>query len=183
MIGERARTWGSTEAERRLELACDRHMAAYDEALHRAVSVSAPPRIVFRWLCQLRAAPYSYDLLDNFGRRSPRELTPGLDDLEVGQSVMTVFELVEFEHDRHITLVLRRARRRFGKLAVTYAVLPDEHRAESCRLLVRLLWSFPGPAPVSMVARRLLPIGDMVMMRRQLLNLKQLSERDAARSP
>ena len=79
---------------------------------------------MFRWLCQLRVAPYSYDWLDNFGRRSPRTLTPGLDALEVGQRVMTIFELLEFDADSHLTIRTRSAR--FGVVVVTYRVSATE---------------------------------------------------------
>jgi hypothetical protein len=77
-------------------LPCD---ALIDDArtqADRAISISAPPAIVFSWLCQLRIAPYSYDILDNFGRRSPRQRTPELAQLETGQRFMTVFTLHSF---------------------------------------------------------------------------------------
>ena len=77
--------WGSTASERGQWFPCDPRLDAPDDVLFRAVNIAAPPELVFRWLCQLRAAPYSYDLVDNFGRRSPRGLTPGLEQLEVGQ--------------------------------------------------------------------------------------------------
>src|SRR5262249_38701467 len=116
-----ARNWGCTEDERRLEFACDRHLTAHDDALFRALTRDAPAPVVFRWLCQMRAAPYSYDWIDNFGRRSPRQLTPGLDQLEVGQSVMTLFDLVDFEIPRHLT-IRSRPSRLFGQFAATYLV-------------------------------------------------------------
>jgi hypothetical protein len=172
-----ATNWGSTPDERALALPCDRQLSGTRDAYHRAITIEAPAPTVFRWLCQLRVAPYSYDWIDNFGRRSPQELTPGLDDLAFGQRFMTVFDLVDFERDRHITLRLRRGRSSFGDLVVTYAVLPlDERR---CRLLVRLLVRRSGIWPVALVRRVLLPWGDVVMMRRQLLNLRQLAETTA----
>ena len=57
-------SWGATARERAMALACDELLAAAPVRLHRAVSVEAPPAVVFRWLCQLKQAPYSYDLID-----------------------------------------------------------------------------------------------------------------------
>jgi hypothetical protein len=165
-------TWGSTPAERAMTLPCDRWVDAPTQVLHRAVDVDAPVGVVFRWLCQLRVAPYSYDWIDNFGRTSPRTLTPGVERLAVGQTFMTIFELVEFEDGRHVTCALRRGRAMFGELAVTYAVSP---RAAGARLLVRLVARFP-PGPVGWIERSWLPWGDLVMMRKQLLTLRYLAE-------
>jgi hypothetical protein len=100
-------------------------------------------QIVFHRLCQLRVAPYSYDWIDNFGWQSPRELIGGLDRLEVGQRVMSIFRLVEFEVDRHLTIVLARKRSRaiFGEIAGSYVILPKTERC--CRLVVKLLVRYP----------------------------------------
>lgn len=171
------RTWGSTTQERQLEFACDRYVAGADDAFYRAVAVNAPAALLFRWLCQLRAAPYSYDWIDNLGRRSPRTLTAGLDRLRPGQRIMTVFELVEFGQDRHLTAVLDRFNALVGDLAITYLIVPETE--ERCRLVVKFVVAYP-PAPMGVAIRRLLPTGDLVMMRKQLLTLKQLAERDAA---
>jgi hypothetical protein len=167
--------WGSTETERAAAFPCDRHLRDPDQEMFRAVEVDAPQEVVFRWLCQLRAAPYSYDRLDNFGRRSPQELTPGLEDLEVGQRAMTVFRLVEFDQGRSLTFLSSGPL--FGRVACTYrAEAVDERRS---RIVVKLLVAYPrrlyGP-----LLRFVLPPGDLMMMRRQLLNLKELAERTAA---
>jgi hypothetical protein len=83
------------------------------------VEVQSSPGTVFRWLCQLEVAPYSYDRIDNPGRRSPQFLTPEADRLELSQEFL-VFQLVEFEQNRHMTgVVLPRAERVCGRLAVT----------------------------------------------------------------
>jgi hypothetical protein len=141
------------------------------------VTVKAPAALLFRWLCQLRSAPYSYDWIDNLGRRSPRSLTPGLDRLEIGQRIMTFFELVEFVPDRHITVAVNRLNVLFGELATTYLIVPETD--ERCRLVVKLAIAYPR-TPMGLAMRRLLPAGDAVMMRKQLLTLKRLAERDVA---
>jgi hypothetical protein len=170
--------WGSTAAEREAPYPCDEILDRPDRALFRAVDVDAPPPLLFRWLCQLRAAPYSYDLIDNLGRISPRTLTPGLDRLEVGQGFMSIFRLADFDRGSQITLRMTKPRavRMFGEICVSYMVRP---RGLESRLLVKLLVRDPGHAPWSLLAP-LLPWGDLVMMHKQLLTLKKLAERDAA---
>lgn len=168
-------TWGSTAAERALAYPCDPLVDGDRRELHRAIAVDAPAAVTFRWLCQLRAAPYSYDLLDNFGRRSPRELTPGLDQLGAGQRVMRIFRLVSFERDRHLTMVLddRAGQRVFGDLAVTYAVTSTA--PERSRIVAKLVVKPPGGLAGWLAP--LLPAGDLIMMRKQLRTLRSLAER------
>ncbi|MGH3475249.1 MAG: hypothetical protein ACRD0R_03375 [Acidimicrobiales bacterium] len=171
-------TWGSTVEERAASYPCDELIDRPDRVLYRAVDVAASAELVFRWICQLRAAPYSYDWIDNFGRRSPRRLTPGLEELEPGQRVMTIFRLASFEDGHSITLDSGSAL--FGRFVVTYvAVSRGDQRS---RLVVKLAFSAP-PGICGLAVRKLLPMGDLVMMRKQLLTLKALAERDGGSEP
>ena len=176
---ELVRTWGSTAAERAVAFPCDAVIPDHDDAYHRAVTVRAAPTVVFRWLCQLRVAPYSYDWIDNLGRRSPRRLTPGLEELAVGQPVMRIFDLASFEPGRHLTLRLRRPGL-FPPLAVSYVVVPT--RAGECRLVVKLVLRFRAGRR-DRIVRALAPWLDWIMMRRQLLNLGGLAEHTLIHSP
>ena len=167
-------SWGEVPAERGMPLPCDRLLPDADMVLHRALDVAAPAELMFRWLCQLRVAPYSYDLLDNAGRRSPRTLTPGLDRLAVGQRMCTIFRLADVTPGEQVTLELDSpgAQRVFGRLAGTWHV--SARGSRSSRLVVRLRQSGLDP-----VRRQALAWGDLVMMRKQLRNLASLAERDA----
>lgn len=173
-------TWGTEPHERSRAFPCDQIISQPDAALFRGITINAPPKTLFRWLCQMRAAPYSYDWIDNGGHQSPRKLTPGLDNLDIGQDVMTIFTLVAFEQDRHLTLRVKArsgASQTFGDIAVSYVVVPLGGRSSSggCRLLVKLISKYPRGLQ-GMMMRTLLPWGDLLMMRRQLLNFKRLAE-------
>jgi hypothetical protein len=174
------RNWGASEAEMRTPRPCDGLVGPDPGLLFRAVDVAAPRELVFRWLCQMRAAPYSYDLIDNGGRQSPRALVPGLEKLEPGLTVMRIFELVSFETNRHLTLRIqeRKARDLFGDFACTYAL--EDAPNGITRLIVKIVVDHTAqPTLVGRAMRHFLPWGDLVMMRKQLLNLKELAERDA----
>ncbi|GAA2450110.1 hypothetical protein [Agromyces soli] len=144
----------------------------------RAVRTTASPQSLFLWLCQLRRAPYSYDWLDNFGRRSPQRADPTMTRLAVGQRFMTIFTLLVFEADRSLTLGMRPGApsRLFGALVVEYRVdrLPDDVRQLGA--ILRMPASGPGAA----ARNTALAWGDLVMMRKQLHELRRLAERDAS---
>jgi len=164
-------TWGSTAEERSLPFPCDRHLTGSHDAYHRAVDVDAPPAILFRWLCQMRVAPYSYDWIDNLGRRSPRELRD-LPDPAPGQRFTSVGgrptgRVLSVEPGVQLT----------GQImgAVMYYVLvpAGSGTEEPTRLLLKVAGVYDR------WTASLLSFGDLVMARRQLLNLKQLAERSA----
>jgi hypothetical protein len=146
-------------------------MSSAVEALDRAVTVHAPASLVYRWMCQLSLAPYSYDFIDNWGRRSPRRLVPGSDELTVGQRMM-VFVLADVQPGHQFSLRSHPSvERLFGRLAATYAA--ESVSPAECRLICRILTDDTG-----ILRGPLLAWGDLVMMRKQLLNFKKYAERD-----
>ena len=164
-------TWGTTPEERARPYPCDRWVEGFTDAYYRGVTVNAEAAVVFRWLCQLKVAPYSYDWIDNWGRQSPRTLTPGVERLAVGDRFM-IFTLVEFEQDRHVTLRMAGSRV-FPEIAVTYVIFPLSQ--EVTRLVMKIVARYRDGVGATL-QRWLLPWGDLVMARRQLMGLRALAE-------
>ncbi len=87
--------------------------------------------------------------------------------------MVAIFRLHSATPDEQLTLVTART-------AMTYAVRAGEH---GTRLLGRLVFDPPGGRLGAAVIGPALSLGDLVMMRRQLLNFKALAERTAAGVP
>ena len=135
MIGDR---WGVTASEMARPYPCDDFVVSPALQAWRGVRVEAPAAAVWPWVAQVRLAPYSYDWIDNLGRRSPRQLI-GLPEPQVGGAPRST----------------------------TRSTGTDGHiRAPSCPT---------ADDTVALPAR--CSVGDLIMARRQLLNLKELAER------
>lgn len=175
--GPRNRTptvWGATPVEVAARTPADALVPAPVARWVRAASSRADPATAWRWLCQLTVAPYSYDLVDNLGRRSPRELTPGADDVRVGQRMLVLFVVDDVVPGRMLTLRRRRpGRGPVAEFAITYAV--RAHGAGS-RLVATVVLAGSG-GPLSRLLRYALAWGDLVMMRKQLRTLAALAAR------
>jgi hypothetical protein len=174
-----ATSWGVTPDEADRTYPCDDLLPEPGDRLLRGVDVAAPADVVFRWVCQFRAAPYSYDWVDNLGRRSPRRPLPWCWDLEVGQTFSRIFTLESFVVGEHLTvrMVPGRSTRVFGDIAVTYAVVPVG--SERSRLLAVIRGSAPASRAAA-VRDRLLAWGDLLMMRKQLLTFASLAAQEYA---
>lgn len=171
--------WGVTESERAMAMPCDPMVDRPTLHLDRAVDCAAPASWGFRWLAQLALAPYSYDLVDNLGRRSPRELDAATGTIQVGQRMATVYVVTEVEPGRSWTGRLsERGERMAGPLSVTYAAHPagDGRCRIHCRMVV------PAATRAQRARAAALAWGDLVMIRKQLHQLAHLAGRDAARA-
>ncbi len=163
MIGDR---WGVTDAETRAEYDCDRYVANPSVEAWRGVTVNATRERLWPWLLQVRLAPYSYDWIDNLGRRSPRE-PHNLTDPEPGDPFSAsagrpLGRIVAVDHQVQLTAQIIGA-------YMSYRLTPiDNDRT-------RVVLKVAAPQSLRLVAP-LLSLGDLVMARRQLLNLKRLAE-------
>jgi len=174
VIGE-PYAWNVTDLECTRRYACDDLGLAADHALYRGIDIDAPPAHVYRWLQQLRLAPYSYDWLDNFFLPSPRTLRARAASIAVGDRMMHVFRLLAFESGRTITLGVasRVASALFGDLVGTYVV---SERGTGARLFVKVNIRYPRSF-YGRAMRGPMPHLDLVMMKKQLRTLKAYAER------
>ena len=173
------RVWGATLQECARHYACDGLGFVADDTFFRAVDVAAPPELVYAWLTQLRVAPYSYDLLDNFGRRSPPRRNGALATLAPGMIVMTIFRVVNAEHAQSLTVALgsRGIARIMGDFCGTYAI-ERARDGDGVRLVAKILVRYP-PSWYGDVLRRVMPTLDLIMFRKQLETLRDYAEREA----
>ena len=162
MIGDR---WGVTEPETKRRYPCDEFVSEPGLQLWRGVTVQAPPDRVWPWVIQIRLGPYSYDWIDNFGRRSLRRLcnvrepVPG-DAFTSALGGRDVGRVLAVTPGQDLTAKIMGA-------VMSYVLVPD---GSNTRLLFKIVASRGG------FAGQLLSIGDLIMARRQLLHLARFAE-------
>ncbi len=161
MLGDR---WGVTRDEVARRYPCDDFVPAPVLRAWRGVTVDTGSDAVWPWLTQIRLAPYSYDWIDNHGRRSPRELR-GLPEPVVGEPFTATASrpagrILSVTPGEQLTGYIAGA-------VMSYVLVPQDG---STRLLLKVVMA-KGRLTAPLVS-----VGDLVMARRQLLNLKRLAE-------
>ena len=169
MIGDR---WGVTVAETRRRYPCDDVVAQPALEVWRGVTVRARPDEVWPWVAQIRLAPYSYDWIDNLGRRSPPRLC-GLPDPVTGESFTAVLR----GHPSGRIVAVVPGEQLTGQIMgaiMSYVLVPE---GLNTRLLLKVV-TRRGRAVAPLLA-----LGDLIMSRRQLLNLASLVEQASRAGP
>ena len=163
MIGDR---WGVSDNEIVRTYPCDDFVTSPTLQAWRGVSIEARAEAVWPWVAQVRLAPYSYDWIDNFGRRSPRELVelpePRVGDRFTASGGRQLGRIVSVAPGEQLTGAIMGA-------FMSYVLVPQDH--DTSRLLLKLVMR------TSRLVALGLSIGDLIMARRQLLNFKRLAER------
>jgi len=142
----------------------------------RAISIQAPPEQVWPWLMQVglgRAGWYSYDLLDNLGRRSSYRIIPELQHLAAGDIVpMGAGEgqgIPVHAVDPPRTMIWGTP----GDSSWVWQL--DRGLNDSTRLISRIR-SRIRPKPTSVFFNLLFEVADFWMLRKMLLNLRERAE-------
>jgi hypothetical protein len=180
-------SWGATAAESVAAMPGDSLISEPHFAPTRSITIAAPPKVVWPWIVQMgygRAGWYSYDRLDNAGRRSASVILPQYQHPEVGDAVpmtgrvndVTAFRVESFTPGVEML---------WAKPDATWAWLLRATGDGGTRLVTRVRARYIGPtAPLSMM---LMELGDFPMMRKCLLGLKSRAEMapvaDTAGSP
>jgi hypothetical protein len=166
VIGDR---WGVTPEETIRRYPCDEIAPNPVLQAWRGVTVRAEPEQVWLWVKQIRLAPYSYDWIDNLGRRSPQQLC-GIPDPVPGEPFTRALGGRRFGQVLTVDPGEQLTGRIMGAV-MSYLLVPVD---STTRLLLKVVSSH------GRLTAPLLSVGDLVMARRQLLNLAQLAERTAA---
>lgn len=170
-------SWGATPEEVSRPLAGDELVTRPTFNATRAITIAAPPKEIWPWLVQVgltRAGWYSYDILDNLGRPSARHIIPELQNLAPGDVIpmspdgkqgMNVHSI-----DEPHSMI-------WGTPGdTTWAWQLDAKPDGSTRLITRVRSRYRWLSP-SIAFSVLLEFGDIWMMRKMLLNLRDRAER------
>ncbi len=170
-------SWGATPEEIAGAVVGDNLCINARVSATRCITISAPPHEVFPWIRQMgfgRAGWYSYDWIDNLGKKSTRQVHPEWQDIISGSQVPAgpisfIASVVNEPHE----YVLSTSTNGFGKrmcFTLAYELRPDP---AGTRLVTRMRARINVPGG-RIIEKLLLAPGDGIMLRKQLLTLQRV---------
>jgi len=170
--------WGATKAEAQGVMPGDDILGRSHFTATRAITIGAPPAAVWPWLVQVgfnRAGFYSYDLLDNLGRPSAKQLLPEFQEVTVGDLAAPMASPPNEKNSFIVASLDRPHRLVWSKPDSTWSWLLTQQADGGTSLVTRLKSRYDanGFLPVTLL---LMEVGDFPMMRRMLLGLRSRAE-------
>lgn len=176
--------WGATREELDRTMPGDEVVPRPTFNATRAVTIDAPPEAIWPWIVQIgfgRAGWYSYDFLDNLGRRSAEDLVPALQHMEVddlvplGPGKDSGLRVKDFETGRYMVWWDSRLH------LTTWTWSLDPLATGGTRLVTRVRARSSWRHPSTVMWMPLLEVADFPMMRKCLLGIKRRAEALVAR--
>jgi hypothetical protein len=169
--------WGATTEEIHGSIVGDNLCRDATLIATRSITISAPPKDVFPWIRQMgfgRAGWYSYDWIDNLGRKSATKVHEEWQSVESGDKIPSgpiSFTAAIVEAPRHFVLEIKSLGKKSPKLHFTLAYELRED-PQGTRLVTRMRSQIKLPFG-SLFERFILGPGDGIMLRRQLLTINR----------
>ena len=152
--------------------------------VNHAITIPRPPHDVWPWLAQMgagRAGWYSYDFIDNGGRRSADRILPEFQNVMVGSvlpallGAKDVFVVAQCEPEHSLVLSWRLPD---GRYQTTWAFVLEQPRPDQTRLIVRGrvasgYRTYGLPQGVALLLGR---PAHFIMQRKQLLSIRHRTE-------
>ena len=172
--------WGATPDEVKDMMPGDELVPHPTLCATRGITIDARALDVWPWLVQMggytRAGWYSYDRFDNAGRASADRVIPELQDLRVGDVMLTSptegFVVRAIDPGRSLVLDLKHGGSRITSVPML-SPLPDGRT----RLILRISADL---RPRHRLFGLAFDIGDFLFMRRQMLGIRERIERQRA---
>lgn len=173
--------WGATPDEITSEVIGDNLCPTATLCATRCITINATPDEVFPWIRQMgmgRAGWYSYDWLDNLGRKSASSILPEWQSVQSGDLIPAgpiSFVAAIVEQPRHFVLEIRGIGKKSPRLHFTLAYELRDN-PQGTRLVTRMRSHIRLPFG-RLFEKLILGPGDGIMLRRQLLNIASCAAR------
>ena len=170
--------WGATDEETTHSIQGDDIVERPTFNATRAVTIQARPEVIWPWLVQIgcrRAGWYSYDWIDNLGIPSAKRIIPEFQHLKPNVLIPMSPDgkqglwVKEFELNKWILWWDKQ-----GESTWAWVLYPLNE--SSTRLITRVRIHYKWLSP-SIILNLLLDGGDIIMMRKLMLGIKQRAER------